>query len=107
MPPPDPAVVQAAIASLRTDAAMFDDISAEIRAAATTADALRLTGFNFSFAADRAGMTTLYGDVQHRIVQLMNEAADVHGDLAMRLRRAADGYESADEAAERALRGIY
>jgi hypothetical protein len=107
MAPPDSAVVRAAIAALRTDAAMWDDISAEIRAAAVTAETLRLTGFNFSFAADRAGMTNLYGDVQQRIVQLMHEAADVHADLATRLRLAADGYESADEAAERALRGTY
>jgi hypothetical protein len=107
MQPPDPTVVQAAIDALRSDAMTWDEIAAETRGAAGTAAMLRLTGFHFSFAADRAHMTELYVDTQERLVHLMNEAADVHADLATRLRVAADGYARADEAAERALRGIY
>jgi uncharacterized protein YukE len=66
-----------------------------------------LSGLHFSYVAHMLGMTRLYQAVQERMVTLLREAAQTHDELANRLRLTADGYENADEAAERAMRGIY
>jgi hypothetical protein len=105
--PPDPERVRVSLAAIRTDAQAWEDVGREVQVAADTAAALQLRGLHFSYFADRLGMTSLYQEVQQRIVALLNEGAAVHKDIATRLRAAADGYERADETAERQQRGVF
>jgi hypothetical protein len=104
---PDPGLVRAAIDALRSDALIWEESSSEVRAAAGVAGVLDLSALQFSTLCDQIGMTELYRDVQDRMVRLLSQAADVHADMASRLRLTADGYENAEEAAERATRGVY
>jgi hypothetical protein len=104
---PDPGLVRAAVDALRSDALIWEESGNEVRAAAGVAAMLDLSALQFSTLCDRIGMTELYRDVQDRMVRLLSEAARVHADMALRLRQTADGYDNAEEAAERAVRGVY
>jgi uncharacterized protein YukE len=94
-----PETITGPIDAMRSDAAIWQDISEELDAAAAVADRLDLTAVHFSAIADWAGLTDLYREVQDRMVRLMREGAEVHRKMADGLRWTADTFEEAEATA--------
>jgi len=104
---PDPQQVQAAMEAMRADAAMWQDMAAEMRAAAQVADRLDLGRLQFSLIADELGMTDLYQQVQERLVGLIGQGADTFEATASALTTAAAGYDADERASVHRMKNIY
>jgi len=104
---PDSQQVQAAMEAMRADAAMWQDMATEMRAAAQVAGRLDLGRLQFSLIADGLGMTDLYQQVQERFGQLIGQGADTFEATAGALTTAAAGYDADERASVHRLKNIY
>jgi hypothetical protein len=107
VPPPTDAQIRAALDAMRVDAAMWTQMSDELRTAAGIAATLQLSALHFSYLADKAGLTSTYQQIQAAMVRLMGEGAGALEGLAGALRTAADGYEEDERRAVHRTRDIY
>jgi len=103
MTTPKPNQIIAALADMRSDAAVWREIAAEMREAARVADRLDLGPLQWSFLADQLGMVDLYRLTQDRLVALLGEAGLAYESLARALDTAADNYYVDDDAGARRL----
>jgi hypothetical protein len=107
MPPPTEAQIKAGLEAMRADAAMWSQMSDELRTAAGIAATLQLSMLHFSYLGDKAGLTTTYQEIQALMVRLLGEGATAFEGLAGSLRTAAEGYEEDERRAVHRTQNIY
>jgi hypothetical protein len=99
--------IQAALDAMRQDSHTWRHMAAELSEAARVANRLDLGQRQFSFAADRVGVTRLYQDIQEKMVKLMEQGAANFESIAQALYAAADGYEEDERRNVHQLKNIY
>jgi len=94
-----------ALEALTADANRWDGVAQELTGAANAADRLALSEKTFSFAG--SSVAASYEAVRAYVEQLLRSGASETTGAAAELRRVRTAYESADEAARAALRGLW
>jgi hypothetical protein len=97
-PPPHGTIV-AAIDQLHHDANAWRDCAGQLSTCSTIADSLGLGGYEFSYAADKAGLQHTYLLLQQKMSALCDEAAANFENVGGALDLAADGYDHDERAA--------
>ena len=104
MPPPPRSTIVAAIGQLHADAGAWRTCAGQLDTCSGQAEALSLGGYEFSYAADKAGLQQTYFLLQQKIAGLCQEAAANFENVGEALDRAADGYDHDERAAVHELR---
>jgi hypothetical protein len=99
--------VTAAIDALRHDANAWDQVAQVMKQAGQEAGALTAGEVQLSWASVPTGLLATYGEIQHKVVTLLDEAAQVYGDLSTGLDKVAHAYELSDATAARRLKGVW
>jgi len=101
--PPNSKIV-AAIDQLHHDADAWRACAEQLKTCSGMAYVLSLGGYEFSYAADKAGLQRTYTQLQQKLVALCNEAALNFILVGTALDQAANGYDSDERAAVHELR---
>ena len=104
MAPPPSNTIVAAIDQLHRDADAWRTCAEQLKTCSGVADGLSLGGYEFSYAADKAGLQRTYTQLQQKLVTLSNEAALNFILVGAALDQAASGYDSDERAAVHELR---
>lgn len=104
MAPPPRSKIVAAIGQLHSDAAAWRACAGQLKTCSDMAEALSLGRYEFSYAADKAGLQQTYFRLQQKIAGLCHEAATNFDNVGEALDRAADGYDHDERAAVHELR---
>jgi hypothetical protein len=99
--------LQAAMDALHHDSGLWETTSQTTRTAGQDARALTLTEHDLSWAANYTALNGVYASLQQKVFTLLGEAADVTGGLSVTLDKVAVAYESTDERAAAALKGVW
>jgi len=102
-PPPHDTIV-AAIDQLHRDADAWRDCAGQARTCSVIAGSLGLGGYEFSYAADKAGLQRTYLLLQQKMVALCDEASANFENVGAALDLAAHGYDRDERAAVHDLR---
>jgi hypothetical protein len=93
MAPPPGSTIVAALDALHSDANAWRTCADQVQICAGMADALSLGGFEFSYAADKAGLQRTYLLLQQKMAHLCEEAATNFVNVATALDSAAYAYD--------------
>lgn len=107
MPPPDKDILAAALGALRDDAKTWDSISQDLESAKRTAERLDLDALHFSYIADKLGLTTLYKEIQDKMVRLLGEGAANDKSVAEALLKSAATYEQEEKDGVHRIKGVW
>lgn len=98
---------QVALEALGTDASRWDDVSAALDGASTSATGLTLTTAQLSWAAEVVGLTTTYEAMRAKTERLLREGATETSTVAEGLRTVSTTYEGSDETARQRLESAW
>jgi hypothetical protein len=100
-------VVQAATDALRQDAQTWRFGAGELDIAQIAAAEMDFQAFHFSYIGDKVGLTQTYGQLQEKMIRLLQEGAANFRAVADALTLAANAYDREERNAEHRLGRIY
>lgn len=107
MAPPPHSTIVAAIDQLHRDADAWRDSAGQLRICSDIAASLGLGGYEFSYAADKAGLQHTYLLLRQKMSALCDEAAANFENVGAALDLAADGYDHDERAAVHDLHKVW
>ncbi|PKW18483.1 type VII secretion target [Saccharopolyspora spinosa] len=105
--PPSQSEIKVALEALRSDATVWANAAGTVSDPKSAAENLKLDSAQFSYIADKIGVTDGYREIQEKIAGLLAEAEQNFTSIADALRACADTYQREDEAGVHALNNVY
>lgn len=99
--------LQAALDALAHDATTWDDVSATLSTAGTSAAGEVLTDDQFSWAGSATGLSETYAALKDKIAGLCQNGSQETTAAAAELRNVKTTYEGTDDAAKNRLNGVW
>lgn len=88
------------------DSLLWSECAEMLSQKAVLATELPVTGAQFSYLADRAGVTRAYDEIRLEMVRLLGDGALAQQDIAERLKKVAKAYEGDESDAAERMRKI-
>jgi hypothetical protein len=107
MAPPPGSTIVAALHALHSDANTWRTCADQLQTCAGMAGALSLGGYEFSYAADKAGLQQTYLLLQQKLARLCDEAAANFVNVGTALDSAAYAYDHDERTAVHELHNAW
>lgn len=106
-PGPDQHDIDVALEAMRSDAKTWSDAATTVDSVRAPARNVHLDAAQFSYFADKAGITRTYAELQQRVVTLLAQASANFSSISRTLHTCADDYERTEHQISGMMHGIH
>ncbi|MGH3435040.1 MAG: hypothetical protein ACRDRN_01070 [Sciscionella sp.] len=105
MAPPTQKEIHVALSAIRSDARKWEGAAEVADTAGASARGIQLNAAQFSYFADKAGITQTYEQLQDKVVTLLNHASKNFAKISHTLEKCARDYEENEKKNTEILHG--